>query len=76
MGTGIITTIGFRRSASTQGRTEKLNRGEGSGKTEGGRKLIKNKNFCEILNKMSKKGGAKDRRPPPPSVRQCVSYLR
>ena len=35
------------------------------GETEGeGRKLRKIHLFCEILNKISQKGGAKDRRPP------------
>ena len=46
------------RQTSVQGRTEKLKRG-------GGRMLIKTKSFCEILNKMSKRGGAKERRPLP-----------
>ena len=46
------------REGGYQGRTEKLKRRKG-------RKLIKKKSFCEILNKMFLKGGAKDRRPPP-----------
>ena len=38
-----------------QGRTEKLKRGWA--RLRGGRILRKNNCFCEILNKMSKKGG-------------------
>ena len=51
---------------AVQGRTEELKGGVCCCETEGGGRILRKINcFCEILNKMSLRGGAKDRRPPP-----------
>ena len=52
-----------RRFSWSQRRTEKL---KGGGRLRGGRISLKMISFCEILNNLSKKRGAKGRRRPPP----------
>ena len=49
---------------TTQGRTEKLK--EGGAKLRRGANNGKKLSFCEILNKMTERGGGEEPSPPPP----------